>query len=269
MGVHRFHEYSNELGMACGCCYRVGCLSITDPWDSDIIRSVGRAKRGGRAMAVACACAIAGALMLRSGGLHFHQDKYEVTEDAHSILCHTPVCGMLKCTERYVVRVSGSHFWAALGCPTLTKGGQRQWPTSERYSSEIPRKHTHCVHNQCSQFLFRSGCLLPMQGVGEPGQSSPCSPPMHSDCVPAWRTRLHRTRRQVVAAQLRRAFGWHRGSALAALCHTIGMGRGGGTRCHHRCEGEPGDRRTWTFRDLGAPPPRIWSVAWATRDQDG
>jgi len=40
-GVHHFHGDNNELGTACGRYYRVGVLSITDPGDSDIIRSVG------------------------------------------------------------------------------------------------------------------------------------------------------------------------------------------------------------------------------------
>eukprot|EP00928_Gymnodinium_smaydae_P080637 TRINITY_DN642_c0_g1_i4.p2 TRINITY_DN642_c0_g1~~TRINITY_DN642_c0_g1_i4.p2 ORF type:complete len:115 (-),score=27.39 TRINITY_DN642_c0_g1_i4:42-386(-) len=39
-GVHHFHGNNNELGTACGKYYRVGCLSITDPGDSDIIRSL-------------------------------------------------------------------------------------------------------------------------------------------------------------------------------------------------------------------------------------
>ena len=38
-GVHHFHGDNNELGTACGRYYRVSCLSITDPGDSDIIRS--------------------------------------------------------------------------------------------------------------------------------------------------------------------------------------------------------------------------------------
>eukprot|EP00439_Symbiodinium_sp_Y106_P024467 s6540_g2.t9 len=46
-GVHHFHGDNNELGTACGRYYRVSCLSITDPGDSDIIRSLpGRQKRG-------------------------------------------------------------------------------------------------------------------------------------------------------------------------------------------------------------------------------
>ncbi|CAJ1456205.1 unnamed protein product [Effrenium voratum] len=39
-GVHHFHGDNNELGTACGRYYRVCCLSITDPGDSDIIRSL-------------------------------------------------------------------------------------------------------------------------------------------------------------------------------------------------------------------------------------
>merc|ERR1739845_246421 len=39
-GVHHFHGDNNELGTACGRYYRVSCLSITDPGDSVIIRSL-------------------------------------------------------------------------------------------------------------------------------------------------------------------------------------------------------------------------------------
>ena len=39
-GVHHFHGDNNELGIACGRCYRVTCLSITVPGDSDIFRSL-------------------------------------------------------------------------------------------------------------------------------------------------------------------------------------------------------------------------------------
>eukprot|EP00747_Dinoflagellata_sp_TGD_P104172 gnl/TRDRNA2_/TRDRNA2_169177_c0_seq2.p1 gnl/TRDRNA2_/TRDRNA2_169177_c0~~gnl/TRDRNA2_/TRDRNA2_169177_c0_seq2.p1 ORF type:complete len:117 (-),score=27.47 gnl/TRDRNA2_/TRDRNA2_169177_c0_seq2:101-451(-) len=39
-GVHHFAGDNNELGTACGKYYRVGCLSITDPGDSDIIRTL-------------------------------------------------------------------------------------------------------------------------------------------------------------------------------------------------------------------------------------
>eukprot|EP00933_Yihiella_yeosuensis_P071945 TRINITY_DN801_c0_g2_i1.p1 TRINITY_DN801_c0_g2~~TRINITY_DN801_c0_g2_i1.p1 ORF type:complete len:116 (-),score=16.15 TRINITY_DN801_c0_g2_i1:237-584(-) len=39
-GVHHFHGDNNELGTACGRYYRVSCMSITDPGDSDIIRSL-------------------------------------------------------------------------------------------------------------------------------------------------------------------------------------------------------------------------------------
>mmetsp|Transcript_56110 Transcript_56110/g.120894 ORF Transcript_56110/g.120894 Transcript_56110/m.120894 type:complete len:116 (-) Transcript_56110:61-408(-) len=39
-GVHHFHGDNNELGTACGRYYRVSCLAITDPGDSDIIRSI-------------------------------------------------------------------------------------------------------------------------------------------------------------------------------------------------------------------------------------
>merc|ERR1712194_316920 len=40
-GVHHFSGDNNELGTACGRYYRVGVMSITDPGDSDIIRSQG------------------------------------------------------------------------------------------------------------------------------------------------------------------------------------------------------------------------------------
>merc|ERR1711941_33485 len=39
-GVHHYHGDNNELGTACGRYYRVSVLSITDPGDSDIIRSL-------------------------------------------------------------------------------------------------------------------------------------------------------------------------------------------------------------------------------------
>merc|ERR1719199_1456125 len=39
-GVHHFNGDNNELGTACGKYYRVSALSITDPGDSDIIRSL-------------------------------------------------------------------------------------------------------------------------------------------------------------------------------------------------------------------------------------
>merc|ERR1711964_668716 len=39
-GVHHFNGDNNELGTACGKYYRVSTLSITDPGDSDIIRSL-------------------------------------------------------------------------------------------------------------------------------------------------------------------------------------------------------------------------------------
>ena len=37
-GVHHYSGNNIELGTACGKYFRVGCLSITDPGDSDIIR---------------------------------------------------------------------------------------------------------------------------------------------------------------------------------------------------------------------------------------
>eukprot|EP00811_Abedinium_folium_P017847 NODE_26771_length_538_cov_3.598540.p1 GENE.NODE_26771_length_538_cov_3.598540~~NODE_26771_length_538_cov_3.598540.p1 ORF type:complete len:116 (+),score=32.15 NODE_26771_length_538_cov_3.598540:113-460(+) len=39
--VHHFAGSNNELGTACGKYYRVCCLAITDPGDSDIIRAHG------------------------------------------------------------------------------------------------------------------------------------------------------------------------------------------------------------------------------------
>ena len=39
-GVHHFNGDNNELGTACGKYFRVGVLSITDPGDSDIIRTL-------------------------------------------------------------------------------------------------------------------------------------------------------------------------------------------------------------------------------------
>ncbi|KAI5064923.1 hypothetical protein GOP47_0019618 [Adiantum capillus-veneris] len=38
-GVHHYTGNNVELGTACGRYYRVCCLSITDPGDSDIIRT--------------------------------------------------------------------------------------------------------------------------------------------------------------------------------------------------------------------------------------
>eukprot|EP01018_Ginkgo_biloba_P021198 Gb_02409 [translate_table: standard] len=40
IGVHHFNGNNVDLGTACGKYYRVGCLSITDPGDSDIIKTV-------------------------------------------------------------------------------------------------------------------------------------------------------------------------------------------------------------------------------------
>eukprot|EP00252_Welwitschia_mirabilis_P015388 TRINITY_DN3381_c0_g2_i1.p1 TRINITY_DN3381_c0_g2~~TRINITY_DN3381_c0_g2_i1.p1 ORF type:complete len:113 (+),score=9.68 TRINITY_DN3381_c0_g2_i1:137-475(+) len=40
VGVHHFNGNNVELGTACGKYYRVSCLSITDPGDSDIIKTV-------------------------------------------------------------------------------------------------------------------------------------------------------------------------------------------------------------------------------------
>ena len=39
-GVHHYTGNNNELGTACGKYFRVCTLSITDPGDSDIIRSM-------------------------------------------------------------------------------------------------------------------------------------------------------------------------------------------------------------------------------------
>ena len=39
-GVHHYSGNNIELGTACGKYFRVGCLSITDPGDSDIIRTM-------------------------------------------------------------------------------------------------------------------------------------------------------------------------------------------------------------------------------------
>merc|ERR1712170_221299 len=37
-GVHHYTGDNNQLGTACGKYFRVGCLCITDPGDSDIIK---------------------------------------------------------------------------------------------------------------------------------------------------------------------------------------------------------------------------------------
>eukprot|EP00270_Netrium_digitus_P012339 TRINITY_DN39_c0_g1_i1.p1 TRINITY_DN39_c0_g1~~TRINITY_DN39_c0_g1_i1.p1 ORF type:complete len:112 (-),score=28.82 TRINITY_DN39_c0_g1_i1:221-556(-) len=39
-GVHHYGGNNVDLGTACGKYYRVSCISITDPGDSDIIRSM-------------------------------------------------------------------------------------------------------------------------------------------------------------------------------------------------------------------------------------
>ena len=41
--VHHFNGGNADLGTACGKYFRVGALSITDPGDSDIIRSLPKA----------------------------------------------------------------------------------------------------------------------------------------------------------------------------------------------------------------------------------
>eukprot|EP00088_Acartia_fossae_P049868 TRINITY_DN5529_c0_g2_i1.p1 TRINITY_DN5529_c0_g2~~TRINITY_DN5529_c0_g2_i1.p1 ORF type:complete len:117 (+),score=39.23 TRINITY_DN5529_c0_g2_i1:31-381(+) len=45
-GVHHYVGDNNELGTACGKYYRVCTLSITDPGDSDIIRTMPGAQAG-------------------------------------------------------------------------------------------------------------------------------------------------------------------------------------------------------------------------------
>ena len=40
VGVHHYRGSNIELGTACGRYFRVGVLSITDPGDSDIVRSM-------------------------------------------------------------------------------------------------------------------------------------------------------------------------------------------------------------------------------------
>ena len=40
-GVHHYNGNNVDLGTACGRLYRVSCLSITDPGDSDIIKTMG------------------------------------------------------------------------------------------------------------------------------------------------------------------------------------------------------------------------------------
>ena len=44
-GVHHYGGDNNELGTACGKYFRVSTMSITDPGDSDIIRSVPTAEQ--------------------------------------------------------------------------------------------------------------------------------------------------------------------------------------------------------------------------------
>jgi large subunit ribosomal protein L30e len=39
-GIHHYAGTNIELGTACGKYYRVSCLSITDPGDSDIIKTL-------------------------------------------------------------------------------------------------------------------------------------------------------------------------------------------------------------------------------------
>ncbi|WRX08944.1 Ribosomal protein eL8/eL30/eS12/Gadd45 - like 1 [Theobroma cacao] len=40
VGVHHYNGNNNDLGTACGKYFRVSCLSIIDPGDSDIIKSL-------------------------------------------------------------------------------------------------------------------------------------------------------------------------------------------------------------------------------------
>ncbi|KAH1082821.1 hypothetical protein J1N35_022582 [Gossypium stocksii] len=40
VGVHHYNGNNNDLGTACGKYFRVSCLSIVDPGDSDIIKSL-------------------------------------------------------------------------------------------------------------------------------------------------------------------------------------------------------------------------------------
>ncbi|KAL0683699.1 hypothetical protein Bca4012_050547 [Brassica carinata] len=40
VGVHHYNENNVDLGTACGKYFRVSCLSIVDPGDSDIIKSI-------------------------------------------------------------------------------------------------------------------------------------------------------------------------------------------------------------------------------------
>mmetsp|Transcript_4394 Transcript_4394/g.15373 ORF Transcript_4394/g.15373 Transcript_4394/m.15373 type:complete len:114 (+) Transcript_4394:110-451(+) len=39
-GVHHYNGNNVDLGTACGRLYRVSCLSVTDPGDSDIIKAM-------------------------------------------------------------------------------------------------------------------------------------------------------------------------------------------------------------------------------------
>jgi large subunit ribosomal protein L30e len=45
-GVHHYTGNNNELGTACGKYFRVCTLSITDPGDSEIIRSMPASEGG-------------------------------------------------------------------------------------------------------------------------------------------------------------------------------------------------------------------------------
>jgi len=47
-GVHHYTGDNNELGTACGKYFRVCTLSITDPGDSDIIRTMPGAQEAGQ-----------------------------------------------------------------------------------------------------------------------------------------------------------------------------------------------------------------------------
>lgn len=38
-GVHHYSGNNNDLGAACGKMFRIGCMAVIDPGDSDIIKS--------------------------------------------------------------------------------------------------------------------------------------------------------------------------------------------------------------------------------------
>merc|ERR1711864_20201 len=57
-GVHHYAGNNNELGTACGKYFRVCTLSITDPGDSDIIRTMPGARVAREPLDQACALPI-------------------------------------------------------------------------------------------------------------------------------------------------------------------------------------------------------------------